>query len=51
MRAYYHQNQHYLSLRQYHKCLESLKEELDVLPDSRTTQLYQSIRLHRPLAS
>ncbi|MCP5095062.1 MAG: hypothetical protein GY943_05890 [Chloroflexi bacterium] len=50
MRAYSHQNQHYLSIRQYHKCVENLKEELDVTPDEQTTQLYHAIRLRKPIS-
>jgi len=44
MRCYSRQGQHYLALRQYHLCVETLKEELDVAPAPITTQLYDRIR-------
>jgi DNA-binding SARP family transcriptional activator len=43
MRAYARQNQHYLALRQYQQCVESLRSELDVAPDPKTTQLFEKI--------
>lgn len=44
MRAYAQQKQYFLALRQYHRCVEMLKEELDVAPDPRTMKLCNSIR-------
>jgi DNA-binding SARP family transcriptional activator len=44
MRCYSRQGQSYLALRQYHKCVETLKEELDVPPAPATTSLYTQIR-------
>jgi LuxR family maltose regulon positive regulatory protein len=44
MRCYSRQEQHYLALRQYHLCVERLKEELDVAPAPSTVQLYERIR-------
>jgi DNA-binding SARP family transcriptional activator len=44
MRCYSRQGQPYLALRQYHSCVEALKEELDVPPTSATTQLSERIR-------
>jgi DNA-binding SARP family transcriptional activator len=44
MRCYSRQEQHYLALRQYHLCVERLKEELDVAPAPSTVQLYGRIR-------
>jgi DNA-binding SARP family transcriptional activator len=49
MRAYARQQQGYLALRQYHQCVELLAEELAVLPDPTTTQLYEAIRSHKPI--
>jgi DNA-binding SARP family transcriptional activator len=44
MRCYSRQGQHYLALRQYHLCVEALKEELGVLPAHKTTALYEKTR-------
>ncbi len=44
MRCYSRQGQHYLALRQYHLCVERLKEELDVPPMDETLALYMRIR-------
>lgn len=44
MRAYARQNHHFLALRQYYRCAEVLMEELDIVPDASTTQLYEAIR-------
>lgn len=46
MRCYFHQSQPYLALRQYHLCKEILKNELDILPTSETTDLYEFMRRH-----
>jgi len=39
MRCYSTQGQHYMALRQFHVCVESLRQELDVAPAPATTQL------------
>jgi len=44
MRCYNRQGQPYLALRQYHLCVETLKEELDVPPTQETTALYEHVR-------
>lgn len=44
MRCYSRQGQPYLALRQYHLCVETLQEELDVPPMEETLALYQRIR-------
>jgi DNA-binding SARP family transcriptional activator len=44
MRCYSRQGQPYLALRQYHLCVEALREELDVPPAEQTLALYQRIR-------
>lgn len=49
MRCYSRQNQHYLGIRQYHQCLEVLKNDLDVDPTPQTTHLYEQIRNHQPV--
>lgn len=49
MSAYARQGHHYLAMRQYHQCVETLKEELDVAPDPTTTQLYERIRRRETL--
>jgi DNA-binding SARP family transcriptional activator len=49
MRFFYRQGQIHLALRQYHQCVEALKEELDVIPAAETTQLVQKMRQNRPL--
>ena len=49
MRCYYRQGQPFLALRQYHQCIESLKNELNATPTPKTVELYQRIRNHQPL--
>jgi len=49
MRCFYRQGQPYLALRQYHQCIESLKNELSATPTPKTVELYQRIRHHQPL--
>jgi DNA-binding SARP family transcriptional activator len=49
MRFYYRQGQIHLALRQYHQCVEALKEELDIAPTAETTQLAEKMRQNRPL--
>jgi DNA-binding SARP family transcriptional activator len=44
MRCYVHQGQRHMALRQYHLCMEALKEELDVAPMSATVELYRYIQ-------
>jgi DNA-binding SARP family transcriptional activator len=44
MRCYQRQGQRHLALRQYHRCMEALKSELDVPPMPATTRLYEMIR-------
>ena len=44
MRCYSEQGQRNLALRQYHICLEKLREELDVPPMDETVMLYRRIR-------
>jgi DNA-binding SARP family transcriptional activator len=44
MRCYSHQGQYHLARRQYQLCVEVLRAELDVKPESETTQLYEKIR-------
>ncbi len=44
MRAYFHQSQRHLALRQYHHCIEALKNELGVSPDPQTINLYHQIK-------
>jgi len=44
MRCYRRQGQPYLALRQYHFCVERLKEELDMSPAPSTVALYERIR-------
>ncbi len=44
MRCYRQQGQRNLALRQYHICLEKLREELDVPPTDETVMLYRRIR-------
>jgi DNA-binding SARP family transcriptional activator len=45
MRCHSRQGQPYLALRQFHLCVETLKEDLDVAPAPATTELYE--RIHR----
>ena len=44
MCCYSRQGQSYLAMRQYHLCVERLKEELDVPPTPPTTVLYERVR-------
>jgi DNA-binding SARP family transcriptional activator len=44
MRCYSRQEQPYLALRQYHLCVERLREDLDAPPSEKTEILYQQIR-------
>jgi len=44
MRCYSREGQHYLALRQYHLCVETLQKELEVPPMDETLALYQRIR-------
>ncbi len=44
MQCYTEQGQHYLALRQYHLCADSLRKELDTIPSPQLEQLYQEIR-------
>ena len=46
MRCYNRQGQRHLALRQYQVCVETLRVELNVDPDSATTQLAERIRRH-----
>ncbi len=43
MRVFARQGQRTLALRQYHRCVEALREELDVEPLPGTTELYEKI--------
>lgn len=49
MRFYYRQGQIHLALRQYHQCVEALKEELDITPTEETKLLAEKIRQNRVL--
>jgi hypothetical protein len=44
MRCYCRLEQRYLALRQYHLCLETLREQLELAPTASTVQLYERIR-------
>jgi DNA-binding SARP family transcriptional activator len=44
MRCYHRQGQPYLALRQYHTCVEIMKNELDASPSPKTSELYRQIR-------
>jgi DNA-binding SARP family transcriptional activator len=44
MRCYQRQGQRHLALRQYHLCVEALKQELDVPPMPATDELYRQIQ-------
>jgi DNA-binding SARP family transcriptional activator len=46
MRCYSRLGQHFLAMRQYHLCVETLAEELDLAPAPSTAQLYHRIRSH-----
>lgn len=43
MRAYMAQGQRHLALRQYHRCVEVLKQELQVSPMPETTEIYRQM--------
>jgi DNA-binding SARP family transcriptional activator len=47
MRCYLRQGQRHLALHQYHRCVEALKQELDVPPMPVTTELYRQIQENR----
>lgn len=47
MQCFHLQDQPYLALRQYHQCIEALKNELQITPSTKTTDLYNSIRLQQ----
>ena len=47
MLCYLNLDQPHLALRQYHTCVEALKEELDVPPMPATEELYKQIRQMR----
>jgi DNA-binding SARP family transcriptional activator len=49
IRFFYRRGQIHLALRQYHQCVEALKEELDIVPAAETTQLVEKMRQNRPL--
>lgn len=44
MRAYFHLGQRHLALRQYHHCIETLRDELGVSPAQQTIDLYHQIK-------
>ena len=44
MRCYCRQGQPYLALRQYHLCVERLRDELDAFPSQEITDFYEQIR-------
>jgi DNA-binding SARP family transcriptional activator len=44
MRCYSRQGQYPLALQQYQRCVEALRDELDVEPAPETTQLYEALR-------
>jgi DNA-binding SARP family transcriptional activator len=49
MMCFVQQNQQHLALRQYHICVEALRQELDVAPAATTHQLYERIRARQSL--
>ena len=49
MRGYYRLGQHYLALRQYHQCAETLEKELSASPTPETNQLVCKIRSHEKI--
>lgn len=51
MRLYYLSGDRTSALQQYKRCAVALREELDVEPARRTTELYEQIRADQPLAS
>jgi DNA-binding SARP family transcriptional activator len=44
MRVYYFQGQRHLALRQYHRCVEALQQELDIDPMPETVALRHQIQ-------
>jgi DNA-binding SARP family transcriptional activator len=44
MLAYYQQGQRHLALRQYHRCVEALRHELEVEPLPETVELYHQLQ-------
>ncbi|GJM40863.1 MAG: hypothetical protein DHS20C20_11450 [Ardenticatenaceae bacterium] len=51
MRAYLHQGQRHLAIRQYHHCVELLAQELDVDPMPATRQLFNQIVNGEPVTA
>lgn len=49
MRCFYHQGHIHLAIRQYHTCVESLRDELDVGPSQETWLLYRQIHERQDL--
>jgi DNA-binding SARP family transcriptional activator len=49
MRCFSRQGQQNLALRQYQRCVEALRMELDVEPEPTTKQLAEHIRKHQPV--
>lgn len=47
MRVYYKMGYRTDALRQYHRCVAALKDELDVEPTRRTVELYEALRQDR----
>lgn len=47
MRVYYKMGYRTDALRQYHRCVAALKDELDVEPTQRTVELYEALRQDR----
>lgn len=47
MMVYMQQGHRHLALRQYHRCLEALQQELDATPMPATVELYEEIKNHR----
>lgn len=47
MMVYVQQGHLHLGLRQYHRCVEALQQELDATPMPATTELYEEIKNHR----
>lgn len=48
MRVFARRGERSLALRQYHRCVEALREELDVEPLAETTRLYEQILENGP---
>jgi DNA-binding SARP family transcriptional activator len=44
MKCYFERKQPYMALRQYHQCVDALKDELMVGPSASTKELYENIR-------